>query len=241
MESPRVAVLCNHTDGDGGAFAARQLVNQAYLDCLEAAGATPVPVIDMADERIIDLLDMCAGLLVTGGADLDPRAYGQQPRPRLGAINPRRDHLDRVAIGHALERAGDMPILGICRGIQALNVVAGGTLLQDVASEVEEALKHNQGAPGWYATHDIEVAEGSLLRDILGGERIAVNSFHHQAVRDPAPGFRAVAHAADGVIEAIERAAGGFCLGLQCHPELMAPRDERIARIFARFVAACAG
>ncbi len=239
MASARIAVLCNHTDGDGGAFAARQLVNQAYLDCLEAAGATPVPVPDMADKRILDVLGLCTGLLVTGGADVDPRTYGEQPRPKLGSINPRRDHLDRVAIEHAL--AADMPLLGICRGIQALNVMAGGTLLQDVGSQVDGALKHNQGAPGWYATHDLDIADGSLLRDILGCARVGVNSFHHQAVADPAPGFRATAHTADGVIEAIEREGGGFCLGLQCHPELMAARDERIARVFVRFVAACEG
>ncbi len=238
MASPRIAVLCNYTDGDRGTFSARQLVNQAFLDCIEAAGATPLPIPDMGDERIRVLLELCDGLLVTGGADFDPRAYGRRPHAKLGSISPHRDHLDRVAIEYALARA-EMPILGICRGIQSLNVVAGGTLLQDVGSQVDGALKHNQSAPGWYPTHDIDLAKGSRLRDLLGCGRVAVNSFHHQAVDDPAPEFQAVAWTEDGVVEAIEREGARFCLGLQCHPELMAPRDERIARIFAAFVDAC--
>ncbi|MGC9316946.1 MAG: gamma-glutamyl-gamma-aminobutyrate hydrolase family protein, partial [Armatimonadota bacterium] len=210
----------------------------AYLDCLERAGATPLMIPDLADDRLLSLLELAQGLLVTGGGDFDPRTYGRQPHAKLGSINPRRDHLDRIAIEFALGRP-EIPLLGICRGIQSLNVVAGGTLLQDVGSEVEGALKHGQSAPGWYATHDISLAEGSRLREILGCERVAVNSFHHQAVDQVAEGFRAVAHTDDGVIEAIERGDGAFCIGLQCHPELMAPRDERMAGIFEAFVAAC--
>lgn len=237
MAEPRIAVLCNFRDGDG-TFSKCQVVNQPYLDRVEDAGAIPLPVPDTADERIRALLELADGLLVTGGSDVDPRAYGLQPHAKLGSVNPRRDHLDRVALQFALARPG-MPILGICRGIQSLNVVAGGTLVQDVASEVEGALKHSQSAPGWHPTHDLTVTEDSLLHEILGSERVAVNSFHHQAVAEVAEGFRAVAHSDDGVVEAIERDAGAFCLGLQSHPELMAPRDQRIARVFERFVAAC--
>lgn len=238
MPTPRVAVLCNYSAGDGGAFSAKQVVNQPYLDCIERAGGVPILVPDLTDDAIIATLELCDGLLITGGADFDPRAFGRQPHARLGTINPRRDHLDRVAIGYALRRE-EMPILGVCRGIQSLNVIAGGTLLQDIGSEVEGALKHNQSAPGWYPTHDIDIAADSLLREIIGAERIAVNSFHHQAVDRPAPNFRVTARSDDGVIEAIERIAGGFCLGLQCHPELMAARDERMAAVFTAFIRAC--
>jgi len=238
MSAPLIAVLCNHTDGEG-TFAEKQIVNQAYLDCLERAGAAPLLVPDAGDDAILALLEIAHGLLVTGGADFDPRAYGRQPHAKLGSISPRRDHLDRVAIEYALARP-ELPVLGICRGIQSLNVVAGGTLVQDVPSQVEGALKHSQTAPGWYPTHDLSVAGDSRLRAIFGAERIGVNSFHHQAVEEPAPWFRAVAWTDDGVIEAIEREGEGFCLGLQCHPELMAGRDERFAAIFAEFVGACA-
>ncbi len=237
MPAPVIAALCNLNEGDGGAFSARQVLNQAYVDALLAAGATPLPVPCLDDnERIIALLERADGLLVTGGPDFDPRAYGEQPHAKLGSIAPARDHLDRVAIAYALDRP-DLPVLAICRGIQSLNVVAGGSLIQDVPSQVAGALKHSQSAPGWYGTHDIEVAEGSRLREVLGAPRLSVNSFHHQAVREAAPGFEVSARTEDGVVEAIERGGGAFCVGVQFHPELMAARDPRIAALFKAFVA----
>jgi putative glutamine amidotransferase len=239
VSAPIIAALCNQTESEGGAFSPRQVLNQAYVDALVAAGATPLPVPCLDDdERIIALLERADGLLVTGGSDFDPRAFGEQPHLKLGSVSPQRDHLDRVAIRYALDRP-ELPVLGICRGIQSLNVVAGGTLIQDVASQVPGALKHAQSAPGWYGTHDIEVSEGSLLREILGADRVSVNSFHHQAVREAAPGFEVSARTDDGVIEAIERREGVFCMGVQFHPELMAGRDARTAGLFRAFVAAC--
>jgi len=239
MPAPVIAALCNLNEGDGGAFSARQVLNQAYVDALLAARATPLPVPCLDDdERVIALLERADGLLVTGGPDFDPRAYGEQPHAKLGSISPARDHLDRVAIGYALERP-DLPVLAICRGIQSLNVVAGGSLIQDVASQVPGALKHNQSAPGWYGTHDVEVTEASRLREVFGTAQMSVNSFHHQAVREAAPGFEVSARTDDGVVEAIERGDGAFCVGVQFHPELMAPRDPRIAALFGAFIAAC--
>lgn len=235
---PRIGVLCNHTDGDAGPFSERQLVNQPYLDRLSEAGAACLLIHEAPDEDIAGLLELCDGLLVTGGSDVDPRDYGSQPHAKLGAISPRRDHLDRVAVQYALDHPG-MPVLGICRGIQSINVVAGGSLHQDVEAAVSGALKHKQTAPGWYGTHDIEVVEGSLLHGILGEGRVSVNSYHHQAVDTVARGFGVVARTADGVVEAIERTEGTWCLGLQFHPEIMAHRSEQMMRIFTRFVEAC--
>ena len=235
---PRIGVLCNHTEGDAGPFAERQLVNHPYLDRIADAGGAALLIHDCADEEIVALLELCDGLLVTGGSDVDPRAYGRQPHAKLGSISPRRDHLDAVTVRYALDRP-ELPVLGICRGIQAMNVVAGGTLLQDVGSEAPGALKHNQTAPGWYGTHDIDLVEGSLLRELLGAERVSVNSYHHQAVDDCAAGFEVVARSTDGVVEAIERPDARFCLGLQFHPEIMAHRDAALMRIFSAFVEAC--
>lgn len=235
---PRIGVLCNHTEGDTGAFSERQQVNQPYLSRVSEAGGACLLIHDAPDEDIVALLDLCDGLLVTGGPDVDPRAYGSQPHAKLGAVSPRRDHLDRIAVQCALERP-DLPILGICRGIQAMNVIGGGSLLQDVESHVDGALKHNQKAPGWFGTHDIELAEGSLLAGIVGAGRLSVNSYHHQAVDTVAPGFEVVARSEDGVVEAVERPGAAFCLGLQFHPEIMADRDERLMAIFTAFVDAC--
>ena len=241
MSAPIIAALCNSTEGDGTTFAARQVLNQAYVGALVAAGATPLPVPCLEDDdRILALLQRADGLLVTGGADFDPRAYGQQPQPKLGAVSPDRDHLDRVAISYALERP-DLPVLGICRGIQSLNVVAGGDLIQDIPAQVKGALKHSQSAPGWWGTHDIDIAEDSHLRESVLATRLSVNSFHHQAVLSVAPGFEVVARTDDGVTEAIERSEAAFCVGVQFHPELMASREPRIAALFEAFVAACAG
>ena len=127
-------------------------------------------------------------------------------------------------------------MLAICRGIQALNVFAGGTLIQDIPSQVPGALKHSQQAPGWYGTHVVDITERSVLAGTLGTEAYSVNSYHHQAVQDVAPGFRVGARSADGVIEAIEREGSAYCVGVQFHPELMAGRDEKVARLFARLL-----
>lgn len=192
MSTPRIGVLCNHTDSDSGPFSERQVVNQPYLDRIAEAGGSCLLIHDCDDEQIVDLLEICDGLLVTGGADVDPREYSRQPQAKLGSVNPRRDHLDRVAIEYALGRP-DMPMLGICRGIQAINVVAGGSLHQDIETAVDGALKHKQTAPGWFGTHDIEIPEGSLLHEILGCGNCSVNSYHHQAVNAVAEGFGVVA------------------------------------------------
>lgn len=240
MSAPRIAVLCSHRELDSGPHDGQQFVNQAYLAAVEAAGGTPFALPHLDADRVLDLLSLADGVLIPGGPDVDPRLYHQQPRPKLGEVCPRRDEIDRLVVEYVRERP-ELPVLGICRGAQSMNVFAGGTLTQDIGSEVEGALKHSQSAPRWYPTHDINVAEASRLREILGTDRLSVNSFHHQAVAQAAEGFRAVAHAEDGVIEAIEREDAPFCIGLQCHPELMAPRDERIARIFEAFVAACQG
>jgi len=240
MSAPIIASLCNLDAGDGGPFSGRQVLGQAYVATLVAAGATPMPVPCLDDDkRVLALLARADGLLVTGGPDFDPRAYGEQPYHKLGSLSPQRDHLDRVAIRYALDQP-ELPVLAICRGIQSLNVTAGGSLIQDVGSQVEGALKHSQSAPGWYGTHDIQITEGSRLREIFGASRVSVNSFHHQAVREAAPDFEVAARAEDGVIEAIERQDAAFCIGLQFHPENMAPREPRIAALFEAFVSACA-
>jgi putative glutamine amidotransferase len=158
------------------------------------------------------------------------------PRPRLGQVSPQRDRLDEVAIAWAMERP-QIPLLGICRGIQALNVFCGGTLIQDIPSEVSGALKHSQQAPRWYGTHTIAVEPGSLWAEVVGEDPLCVNSFHHQAVGDVAPGWVVSARSADGVVEAMENRSGAFRVGVQCHPEHMIHREPRLLRLFQRFVA----
>ncbi|MCD6361208.1 MAG: gamma-glutamyl-gamma-aminobutyrate hydrolase family protein [Armatimonadetes bacterium] len=240
MPDPLIAVTCSYRDSGDSPWSAIQLTPQLYLDAIQMAGGIPLLIPCLEESAAIErLMQTADGLLVTGGPDFDPREYGQQPRAKFGAVSPERDQLDRVAVRFALERP-DMPILGICRGIQSINVIAGGTLIQDIPSEVENPLKHSQSGAMYYGTHDISVEE-SRLREIVGGERISVNTSHHQAVLEPAPGWRVVARADDGVVEAIERQEGGFGLGCQFHPEVMIRHDERMAAIFRAFVGACRG
>ncbi len=233
---PRIGILCNLGEHDGGAHSPRDLSVHAYARAIVAAGGAPLllPCLS-ADEATHGVLAVVQGLIVSGGADVAPAHYGQDPRPQLGSISPERDALDRCVVAYLLEHPA-LPVLGICRGIQALNVFAGGSLFQDVPSQVA-GIKHSQQAPGWYATHELVLEADSVLAATVGPAPLWTNSYHHQAVCEVAPGFRAVAHSADGVIEAIEREQAGFCLGVQFHPELMAGSDERMGRLFARLVA----
>ncbi|MGE5532473.1 MAG: gamma-glutamyl-gamma-aminobutyrate hydrolase family protein, partial [Bacteroidota bacterium] len=169
--------------------------------------------------------------------DVSPDEFGAAPLQQLGQVDPVRDRMDQVAVRYAVAHP-EMPVLGICRGIQSLAVFAGGTLIQDVPSRVPEALQHSQKAPGWHGIHEITIEKDSLLAQATGRSRAMVNSFHHQAVASIPDVFTATAHTADGVIEALERPESAFCLGLQFHPELMAPRHHFIAAIFRRFIEA---
>ena len=232
---PVIAILASQQQTAVGEFSLQDYAPRAYSEAILAAGGVPLLLPFMeGEETLAEVLGRADGLLVTGGADLSPDLFGEAPLPTLGAVTPLRDRLDEMALRVA-SRA-DMPVLGICRGIQSLAVYAGGTLLQDVPSQVPGALQHSQKAPGWHGSHEIDVVPDSLLARLTGRTKAMVNSFHHQAVRDVPAGFVATARTADGVIEAIEKPEASFCLGLQFHPELMAARHEFIAAIFQGFV-----
>jgi putative glutamine amidotransferase len=165
------------------------------------------------------------GLLLTGGEDVDPARYGQPTHASVTDVDPARDEHEIGLIAAA--RARDLPIFAICRGIQVLNVACGGTLVQDIPSQIENALDHALTVPPHRAfdyAHDVWIEDDSLLARLMqerlgDSDSVAVNSRHHQAIRQVAPGFRVVATAPDGIIEAIEDPASGFCLGVQWHPE----------------------
>jgi putative glutamine amidotransferase len=177
------------------------------------------------DATAVPTLDGIDGLLLTGGEDVAPARYGQDPHPTVVDVNPERDQLEVTLIGDA--RRVRMPILGICRGIQILNVACGGTLVQDIPSDVPGALEHSLTVPphqSFSLAHEVWVEKDSLLsrlmRERLGGaDTCEVNSRHHQAVGRPASGFVTSATAPDGVVEAIEDPGVPFCLGVQWHPE----------------------
>lgn len=184
------------------------------------------------EERLVDAamgvdaaLDGVAGVILTGGLDVNPSRYGETPHPTVVQVSADRDAFELGVAAEARRRG--VPLLAICRGAQVLNVVAGGSLVQDIPSQITGALEHSYPVPANEAfrlAHEIEVEEDSLLARLMGemlagGDTLMVNSRHHQAVRQLAPGLRTVAVALDGVIEAIEDPAARYCLGVQWHPE----------------------
>jgi putative glutamine amidotransferase len=220
----------------------RFAVNQVYVRALEAAGAAPVLIPLVGSESLLRAVyDRLDGLLLPGGGDVDPVEYGQERHPRLGPVDGDRDQVELSLARWALQ--DDLPTLAICRGPQVLNVAAGGTLYQDVRSQIPGGRDHTlpTGASRDYRAHDIMIVPGSRLAAIVGSEPWAVNSSHHQSVRDLAPGFVAAATAPDGVIEAVEMPSRRFVLGVQFHPEEMQHNDPRAAALFRALVAAAAG
>ncbi len=216
-------------------------MNRSYPAAIAQAGGLPVLLpLTGSGAAIGYYAAMCDGLLLSGGDDIDPSAYGEAQSWRCGTVNPPRDAFELALCREFLRLR--KPILAICRGIQLLNVALGGTLYQDLQSELPDSLAHQQKQLPRYTSHPATIAEGSLLSGICGTEAIAVNSHHHQAVAIPGHGLTITATAPDGVIEAIELPGHPFCLGVQWHPErLWDQPDTKIhARLFTAFVEACA-
>lgn len=211
-----------------------------YTAGIAEAGALPVVLpIGLEDEAIEAMADQLDGLLLTGGVDLDPAYFEEEPIPQLGEVSPARDALEWKLTQAFLAR--DKPIFAICRGLQVLNAVAGGTLYQDLYAQKRKILQHSQQAPRWHASHEVTLTPGSKLQAIFGTDRIRVNSFHHQAVHKVAPGFIETAVAQDGVIEAIESLQHRYAVGVQWHPENMWRRQPIVHKLFQTFVDNCVG
>jgi putative glutamine amidotransferase len=225
---------------------AAQLKN--YLDAVEAAGGEAVPLLPGAGSPPEASLDDLDGLVLTGGKDIDPALYGQRLQEGCAVeIDPPRDALEIPLARRALER--DLPVLGICRGVQVLNVAAGGTLHQDITLVGLRPGSHNQREASPQpsedaAVHDVMIGSGSRLAGILGGGRLGVNSFHHQVIDRPAPQFAVVARSIEregsGVIEAVEAQGRSFAVGVEWHPERMWRRVPACARLFSALVSAAA-
>ncbi len=208
-----------------------------YVQAVKCSGGLPVILPHGQREDIRYLLDVLDGLLLSGGGDLDPFYFGEEPWPENGSIDPERDLFELELVKCALSMG--MPVLGICRGVQVLNVAAGGGVCQDINRLVNNPCKHMQQAPRWYPTHSIKIRKDTLLFDILGVSKVRVNSFHHQMVGKLAPGFVIVAESIDGVIEAIEREEKtSFALGVQFHPENMWERYPVFLQLFVALVSA---
>ena len=192
---------------------------EGYYQSLLQAGATPVVIPPFTQpEALLTILDRVDALLLSGGGDLNPLYLGEEPVPGLGGINAKRDLAELLLVRLAFDR--QVPMLGICRGIQVLTAALGGSLYQDLASQYDQPLiKHSQDLDRTQASHTVTVEPDTLLAQLFPQKQLPVNSFHHQAVREPGPHLRVCAHATDGVIEAVESNAHKSILGVQWHPE----------------------
>ena len=201
--------------------APRQVQNRSYLEAIEAAGAIPLPIPLLGDtERLRALYRLCDALVLPGGPDVEPARYGAAARDDCGLDSaPELDRVELQLLGWALD--DDLPVLAICRGIQLLNVALGGTLWQDVVVEGAVSDRHDRHEDRAALVHSLSIEPSSRLAGIVRATAAEVNSLHHQAIRDLAPGLVATAHSGDGLVEAVELPGRRFVLGVQCHPEEM--------------------
>ena len=210
-------------------------LKQEYLDAVVGAGAIPVvisPDATPAADLVAARLD---GLMLVGGADVDPANYGETPLNDSVSPAPARDALELALLQSALDRS--LPVLAICRGQQVLNVARGGTLWQDLPTQQPDGLRHSQAGEPHTIGHEVRTAAGSLLHRIVGSERLGINSFHHQAVRSLGDGLQPTAWSTDGLVEALEDPSKPFVLGVQWHPEEMLA-DPPHRALFDAFVQA---
>lgn len=210
-----------------------------YEESIRAAGGVPL-VLPFAEEAVLDaLFEELDGLLLTGGADVDPRLYGETPQPECGPIETERDRLELQLIRKAWEK--DLPILAVCRGAQILNAAMGGTLYQDLPSELGlPPERHSRRDAESLLVHEVRTVPGTRISE-WSGTQLGVNSLHHQAVKRLAPVFVPAAYSAeDDVLEGFEAPEKRFVIAVQWHPERLSTRQGEAARLFEEFVKACA-
>jgi len=213
---------------DNGRFSLRP----EYVRAVEKAGG--IALLLAPGTPVDAVLERVDGVLLSGGSDIDPAIYGEAPHP-TSQWKRERDDFELALTRGALKR--DVPLLAICRGQQVLNVAAGGTLVQDIPTQQPQAGPHYpKDVERWHIAHDVELLPGTRLREIIGQDVLPVNSFHHQAVKDVAPGLRLAARGRDGVVEAIESGTHRFVVGVQWHPEAMWNREPDHQELFRGFI-----
>lgn len=218
----------------------KSFVKYGYQEAVIEAGGIPIIIpITSRKDILYHIFLKLDGIILTGGSDVDPKYFNQEPSIGTNDISPIRDEMEIYLSQQAIKH--NKPIFGICRGCQVLNVSMGGSIYQDIYSETPTTLKHCQNAPKWYATHDINIVEGSIHEKLFKAPKIRVNSFHHQAIKDLASGFIISAYASDGIIEAIEYNQCSFCVGVQYHPELMWEKERKFLHLFIQLIKSSSG
>ena len=203
----------------------KYVLNHNNVQAVLRAGGLPVILPIGIEQDVQQLSTMLDGLLLTGGGDIDPMLFGEEPHKHLGDVSPSRDLIEMTLVQEMLKK--NKPILGVCRGLQIINIALGGNMYQDIYSQRDvPLLQHTQKAHRFHQSHFVQVKEGSLLESITKSEQIKVNSYHHQAVKDVPLPLIISGVASDGIIEAIESTEHAFVLGVQWHPEALADNRE---------------
>lgn len=236
---PVIGIVANQEILTKGAFLGnkRAFLANTYVEAVEKAGGVPIIIPqNNVGENIKEQVKRMDGIILSGGVDVDPRLYNEDPEFKLGFVNPSQDKFNINVIHSAIEL--NKPILGICRGLQILNVAFGGSLYQDLSYIENCNVKHIQECQSSEGTHLIKVNSDSKLSRIIG-EKIYVNSYHHQSIKSLGKGLRAVAYSTDNLVEAIEREGEEFVIGVQFHPEAMINSSEEMLNIFKALIKEC--
>lgn len=221
------------------------VMSQRYIRTLTAAGALPwmIPLVGDDEETLRGIYDELDGVFLPGGADIDPATYGEERHPRCDKSDPPRDQVELALARWAM--ADQKPVLGVCRGLQLVNLAAGGALYQDLADQMPGSIKHDYFPFGGrhardYLAHEVRISEPSRLAEIFGAGVLKVNSMHHQGIRTLGAGLTATAVAPDGLVEGIEGSDGSFLVAVQWHPEVLTDASPETRRLFESFISASA-
>ncbi|MDN3016429.1 gamma-glutamyl-gamma-aminobutyrate hydrolase family protein [Paenibacillus sp. BSR1-1] len=223
----------NHNDYMEGVY-----VHHDYHKSVAANGGIPIILPFLNPETALETIGLCDGIILSGGEDVDPQFYGQDPHPELGPTIPERDLAEMAIVQYAIQN--NIPILAICRGVQILNVALGGTLIQDIPSQVNKPIQHTQKIDRSRDTHWVTISKDSKLFEVLDSEIVRVNSLHHQAIDKVASDLSVAARSADGIVEAVEYIhSPTFTMGVQWHPESMASTNPAMNNLFVEFIRSC--
>lgn len=237
MKKPLIGVSGSHMVDGGGMFPGyhRSYVNDDYIRSVIDAGGIPVILPYTADDEVVrETMEHVDGLLLSGGHDLYPLTYGEEPKQGLGGIWPARDHFDFLLVEMAKKRG--LPIMGICRGLQIVNVYHGGSLYQDLKYDKNCYIKHFQNQSPAMPTHTVTIEADSHFAEIVGCTSWMTNTHHHQTVNKVGKGLRVVATAKDGTVEALEATDYPYLMSYQFHPEMMSVDNEKAKLLFKDFV-----
>lgn len=237
--NPVIGISTNFLTVDKGKFLGmeRIYVNKDYVDAVNKAGGVPLLLPPVEDaETVCRYVRLCDGFILSGGGDINPALYGEIPHPKLEEFHSTLD-CSQWLLTQEILRA-DKPLLAVCRGVQLLNVVQGGSLWQDVSAIDHPVMLHSQFSPRGDLFHPVDIAQDSILHRLFG-DKLVVNSFHHQCLKDPGKGLEITATAPDGIIEAVEMPDHRFVIGIQWHPEMLLTASDTMQPLFRQLMLAC--